>query len=231
MQSREVEKDLLSIVPSATYRVLPHPIYEIFGDPVSKEEARSRLSLQQRNIILFFGFVRPYKGLETLLRAMPTIRKKIDLHLLVVGESYEDITPYQQLIASGACESSVTFVQRYVPAEEVKLYFSSADCVVLPYRSATQSGIVQIAYQFSKPAIVTDVGGLSEIVLDGRTGFVVPPDDPDAFARAVVRFYEEHREAEFVRNIGEEREKYQWHHFVRGIEELARSSFAGRRKN
>lgn len=224
VQSREVERDLLSILPSARYRMLPHPIYEIFGNAVPKDEARARLRLDHSKIILFFGFIRPYKGLETLLRAMPDIRKRIDLHCLVVGESYEDITPYRQLIREGNYESAVTLVQQYVPAEDVRLYFSAADCVVLPYRSATQSGIVQIAYQFSKPAIVTDVGGLSEIVLDNQTGFVVPPDNPSALASAVIRFYEEHREEEFVRNIGPEREKYRWDHFVRGIEEIVLSS-------
>jgi len=223
VQSREVKKDLLSILPAAVHRVLPHPIYEIFGNAIPKKEARERLGFNHQKIILFFGFIRAYKGLDTILRAMPAIRKKVDVHLLVVGESYEDLGLYQRLVGSGGLESSVTFVRQYVPANEVKLFFSAADCVVLPYKSATQSGIVQIAYQFTKPVIATDVGGLSEIVLEGRTGFVVPPDDPDALGRAVIRFYEENREEDFVRNVGQEKEQYGWNHFVQGIEELVRS--------
>jgi glycosyltransferase involved in cell wall biosynthesis len=195
-------------------------VYEIFGSSLPKDKARVALGIADERVILFFGYVRRYKGLHILLDAMPAILKSLKLKLLVVGEFYDDERKYRNQISDKALHESVIVHSDYVPNDEVSKYFSAADVVVLPYVSATQSGIVQIAYQFDKPVIATDVGGLSEVVLNGRTGFIVKPESPEAVADAVVRFYKEGREGEFVRNVQEEKKKYSWDNLVQAIEKL-----------
>jgi glycosyltransferase involved in cell wall biosynthesis len=195
-------------------------VYEIFGSSLPKDKARIALGVTDERVILFFGYVRRYKGLHILLDAMPAILKSMTLKLLVVGEFYDDEQKYRHQIAEKGLQENVIVHSDYVPNDEVNKYFSAADVVVLPYISATQSGIVQIAYQFDKPVIATDVGGLSEVVLDGRTGFIVKPDSPEAVADAVVRFYKEGRESEFARNVREEKKKYSWDNLVQAIEKL-----------
>jgi glycosyltransferase involved in cell wall biosynthesis len=220
VMSAAVEKDLNSFWPGSRCALVPHPVYEIFGSSVPKDKARAELDIADEHVILFFGYVRRYKGLHILLDAMPAILKSVNLKLMVVGEFYEDEQKYRNQITANGIEKNVVVHSDYVPNEEVSKYFSAADVVVLPYVSATQSGIVQIAYQFDKPVIATDVGGLSEVVLNGRTGFIVKPEAPGAVAEAVVRFYKEGREAEFVRNVQEEKKKYSWDNIVQAIERL-----------
>jgi glycosyltransferase involved in cell wall biosynthesis len=218
VQSKSVERDLVSFWPGAVWRFSPHPIYEIFGKAIPKTEARRQLRLTDERVILFFGYVRRYKGLLTLLRAMPTILNQVRLKLLVVGEFYDDEAIYHKTIADLNLENSIVVKSDYVPSDEVKLYFSASDVVVLPYNSATQSGIVQIAYQFDKPVIATSVGGLPEVVLEGKTGMLVPPEEPGRLAEAVIQFYREKKEGEFVGNIRNEKKKYSWDHLINVIE-------------
>jgi len=218
VQSNAVEKDLIAFFPQAKYKHLPHPIYDIFGHGFSKQEAKSILNISADKVILFFGYVRAYKGLHILIEAMPNILQRIKVKLLVVGEFYDDEEKYRFKIRGLGLQEDVVVFSDYVPNEKVGLYFSAADVVVLPYISATQSGIVQIAYNFDKPVIATNVGGLAEVVLDNRTGFIVPPENPMAVAEAVVRFYEEKKEEEFVENVKIEKQKYSWEKFVEGIE-------------
>jgi glycosyltransferase involved in cell wall biosynthesis len=225
VQSDAVERDLMEHFPGSRYRKVPHPVYENFGQSLEKARAREALSLSARNIILYFGYVRPYKGLLVLIEAMARLKERSaalgGVQLLAVGEYYDDESKYRQRVRELGLEGSVKFVPEYVPNELVAPYFSAADIVVLPYLSATQSGIVQIAYNFNKPVIATAVGGLAEVVLDGRTGFIVPPDDPGALADAILRFYSEHRELEFTLAVMEEKKKYSWDRLVGSIEELA----------
>ncbi len=218
VQSDAVERDLKAFVPGAVYRKVPHPVYENFGSLIEKESARASLAISARKVILFFGYVRAYKGLMVLLEAM---RSLDDVLLLAVGEFYDEEETYRRKVVDLQIQSRVRFVSEYVPNEEVGKYFSAADVVVLPYLSATQSGIVQIAYNFDKPVIATDVGGLAEVVLHERTGFIVRPDDPHALAGAIRRFYDERREEEFTMNVSQEKKKYSWDHLVQKIEELA----------
>jgi glycosyltransferase involved in cell wall biosynthesis len=171
-------------------------------------------------VILFFGYVRRYKGLHILLDAMPAILKDVNVRLLVVGEFYDDEQKYRQQIEEKQIADHVQVHSDYVPNDEVSRYFSAADVVVLPYVSATQSGIVQIAYQFDKPVIATDVGGLAEVILHERTGFIVKPESPAEVANAVLRFYQEGREQEFVLNVNAEKKKYSWENMVQAIERL-----------
>lgn len=225
VQSGAVREDLLRLRPDASFREVAHPVYSLFGERVPKEEARRALGLDpSQPLLLFFGFVRRYKGLDTLLRALPAIRAGLDRppRLVVLGEFYEGREETRALITRLGLDEAVEAPGDYVPDEKVGLYFSAADVVVLPYRSATQSGIVQIAYQLERPVICTDVGGLAEVVLDGRTGLVVPPEDPEALAAAVVRYYREDLEPGFVEQVREEKRRYSWDPLVAAIEELAR---------
>jgi len=220
VQSGVVEQQLLSLFPAAQYKLVPHPVYDIFGEVLDKGEARRQLNIAEDRVILFFGYVRAYKGLDLLLKAMPAILEKVNLKLLVVGEFYENEEEFRQLCDNLGVSGSVQFHAEFIPTEDVSRYFSSAEVVVLPYKSATQSGIVQMAYHLNKPCIVTDVGGLSEVVINDKTGFVVAPENPQAIATAVIRFYSENLEQVFVENVKHEKRKYSWKNMLDAIEEL-----------
>ena len=217
VQSHAVQKELKAFFPDAVSTVVHHPLYELFGAATPEAEARATLGLSG-NILLFFGYVRPYKGLDILVSAMPLILKEIPAHLLVVGEFYEAPDRYKSLITSLGLTGRVTVVSEYVASDRVGTYFSACDVVVLPYRSATQSGIAQIAYHFDKPVISTDVGGLGEVIANGKTGYLVPPNDPEQLAKAVIRFYKERRKQEFIENVRREKKQYTWEAMVEAIE-------------
>jgi glycosyltransferase involved in cell wall biosynthesis len=220
VQSDSVEREFRELFPGISYSKVPHPVYEIYGSKESKENARASLGLPGGRLILFFGFVRAYKGLATLIEALPVVTKSIPVHLVIAGEFYEDENKYRSMIHDLGLVNAVTVRSEYIPQDQVGRYFSAADCVVLPYASATQSGIVQIAYQFDTPVISTDVGGLAEVVLDGKTGYIVPAGNPPALAAAIVKYFSEKKEQEFVHNVEQEKQKYSWAAMVRGIEEL-----------
>ena len=213
VHSEQDKANLLALAPGAAVTKTRHPSYAVFGaqDVCDKAAARRRLGLRaDRPTLLFFGLIRPYKGLEYLLRAMPLVAREVDCLLLVVGEFYEPKERYTRLIEDLRLGERVELVDRYVKNEEVSLYFRSADVVVLPYVDATQSGVVQIAFGLEVPVITTDVGGLPEIVADGCTGFVVPSRSPEQLAGAIGRFYREAREASFRKEITRRRGEFDW---------------------
>jgi len=224
VQSDAVAQELLHYFPAAQYRKAPHPVFEIFGASMIKSAARQELGIAAKNVILYFGYVRRYKGVMVLLEAVQHLRQwqsEIgETLLLVVGEFYDDEQKYRQRARELNLDSCVRFVADYVPNEHVARYFGAADVVTLPYLSATQSGIAQIAYNFDKPVIATNLGGLTEVVLHEKTGFLVPPNEPRALAEAIRRFYREHRENEFSENVKIEKRKYSWERVVEAIEEL-----------
>lgn len=222
-QSKAVERELNAFEPHAVYRYVPHPVYEIFGRPISQALARKKLKLEKGRIILFFGYIRRYKGLDILLKAMPEILRQMQVKLVVGGEFYDDEKKYRMLIRQLGLEQNVLVYSDYIPNEEVSVYFSASDVVVLPYISATQSGIAQIAYQFDKPVIATDVGGLAEVVIDRKTGFVVPPNNERALAHSVVRFYKERKAKQFQAAVRREKKRYTWDALVDAIEELMKN--------
>ena len=214
VHSQSDAKRLRELVPSAPITHAFHPVYDFFSRGVlAPAEARARLALHGETI-LFFGFVRPYKGLEDLLRALSLILKHRKITLLVVGEFWEGKEAVVELIQALKIEAAVRVVDRYVPNEEVGLYFSAADLVVLPYVSGTGSGIVQIAYGLEKPVVATRVGSLAEVVEDGRTGYLVEPGDPKALADAVLRFFLEEKKDEFVENIRRTKDRFSWEYLV-----------------
>jgi len=223
VHSDEDKSNLLSLKPGAVVRKNVHPTLSIFGEFASygKSQARIELGLRpDRKVLLFFGLIRAYKGLKCLIRAMAKVVQSLDCVLLVVGEFYESKEEYLTLIEELGLEKHIIVRDEYVKNEAVALYFSSADVVVLPYVSATQSGIVQIAFGLNKPVITTNVGGLPEAVEDGKTGFVVEPESPDKLADAILKFYAGDYEAKFSRNIKENAGAFSWNSEVKTIEEF-----------
>jgi D-inositol-3-phosphate glycosyltransferase len=216
--SQTVVEDLKKFTTSKPITFSPHPIYDIFGTGISKSEARKNLGIDiSKRMILFFGFVRPYKGLELLLKAMAVDEiRKLNLILVVGGEFYGDEKQYSDLVRELKIGDNVRFDSEYIPKEKVKNYFCAADLIVQPYRSATQSGITQIAYHFGRPMLVTDVGGLSEIVPDGKVGYVVDVDEKK-IAAAISDFYLGNKEETFANNVVKEKERFSWKNFVGNI--------------
>lgn len=202
-------------------RFSPHPIYDHYGELLPREEALQLLNLDPQNrYALFFGFIRAYKGLDLLLEAFADERLRLaNVKLLVAGEFYGDPEPYLQKIKDLKIEDSVILHNDYIPDNEVNRFFSAADIVAQPYKTATQSGVTQIAFHFEKPMLVTNVGGLPEIVPDGKIGYVVEPDSKP-IADALCKFFDEQKKEEFERNIVEEKKKYAWSTFTNVMSEL-----------
>ena len=220
VQSEAVQNDLLRFWPQANFVKSPHPVYNIFGERMEKAAARRELNLPDGRIVLFFGYIRKYKGLHTLLEAVKILSGTSPVHLVAVGECYDGEQQYREKIAELHLESHVTLLTEYIPNDKVGQYFSAADVVVLPYLSATQSGIAQIAYNFDKPVIATNVGGLAEVVLDGVTGLICPPNDPPALASTIQKFFEQDLAGQFTANVQMEKRKYSWESMVNSIEKL-----------
>ncbi len=219
VHSTECKDTIVNIFPDVPVAVGVHPTYDVFNQGTFDVKAvRKELDLTSKTL-LFFGYVRKYKGLQHLLRAMPAILKKHpDVRLLVVGEFWGDKQDYLDMIAKYKLQDVVRIVDSYVPNEEVGKYFSVSDLVVLPYESATNSGIVQTSFGFEVPVLVTAVGGLPEVVTDGVSGLVVPPQDPKAIAEAVVRFYDKKLLSKFKKGIESEKERFSWDRIVELIE-------------
>jgi glycosyltransferase involved in cell wall biosynthesis len=221
VQSEEDRERLVRVSRKAKAVLSPHPIYDVFNrGRYTKERAREELGVGGR-VLLFFGYVRPYKGVGVLLDAFAEIVRSMDATLLVVGEIYEGRDRYAARTRELGIENRVRMIDRYVPNEEVEKYFAAADLVVLPYLSATQSGVAQIAYGFDKPVVVTSVGGLGEVVEDGVTGYVVPPNDAAALSAAVRRFFDEGAEERMGRAVAEAKDRFSWERCKRALIGLA----------
>jgi glycosyltransferase involved in cell wall biosynthesis len=196
-----VARRIHSLFPTIPLRQAALPIYDCYRtERIDRGEVRAALGLT-RPTVLFFGYVREYKGLRYLLRAMPLVLEKTDVDLLIVGEFYEDRRPYDALIEELGIGDHVKIVAEHVPDESVVSYFAAADVVVLPYVAATQSGITQVAFAFGLPVISTEVGGLPEVVRDGETGSIVKPADEAALAAAIVRYFTEGKRDELRANV------------------------------
>jgi glycosyltransferase involved in cell wall biosynthesis len=216
---------LRQLRPGVAVHCNPHPTYAVFAaaEVPRPEQAKVRLGLAERQVLLFFGFVREYKGLPYLLRALDEPGLDPRCHLLVVGEFYDDRERYapdlERLVRAGR----LTLVDRYVPNEEIPLYFSAADLVMVPYLTATQSGVIQMAYGFHKPVVATRVGGIPEAVIEGQTGYLVPPADSAALARAVRTYFESADRERMREAIARENRKYSWERMVETIESVGAS--------
>ncbi|MCB0806384.1 MAG: glycosyltransferase [Bacteroidales bacterium] len=219
--SKSVLTDLETFDTKRPKLFCPHPLYDNFGAIIPKSEARKKLKLEAiGKYILFFGFIRDYKGLDLLLKAMAVEKiRNTGIKLIVAGEFYTDAKPYHEIIAQHTLDDSVVLATDFIPDNEVGTYFCASDIVVQPYKDATQSGVTQIAYHFNKPMITTDVGGLAEIVPDDKVGYVVNPK-VDEIADAICRFYEKQKEAAFIEGVKEEKSKYTWENMLQTIDKL-----------
>lgn len=221
VQSTQDEEDLKSIIPDARYVRAVYPTYNAFKmQDMSKEEARKQLGIRDdEKVLLFFGFVRKYKGLDYLINAVPMITESLsDCKLLVVGDFGEDKQEYLEQISRAS--SAIKVYDGYIPDKEVEKFFAACDVVVLPYISATQSGIVQIAYGFNKPVIATNVGGLPDVVTDNKTGFLVEAENSKAIADAVVKFFEPGTAERLTSGVEQESYRFSWDKMVENIEQL-----------
>ena len=200
-----------------------HPLYDNFGKAKSKEEAIENLGLDKNyKYILFFGIIRKYKGLDILLEAFADNRlKNQNLKLIVAGEFYEDAKPYHDLIKQYNLADSVILATKFIPDKQVVDYFCAADIIVQPYKQATQSGITQIAYHFEKPMLVTNVGGLNEIVPHDKVGYVCEPNANDV-ANHLADFFSKNKEVLFIEGVKEEKSKYSWDKMIENIKSLHR---------
>ena len=200
-----------------------HPLYDNFGKAKSKEEAIETLGFDKNyKYMLFFGIIRKYKGLDILLEAFADNRlKNQNLKLIVAGEFYEDAKPYHDLIKQHNLADSVILATRFIPDKQVVDYFCAADIIVQPYKHATQSGVTQIAYHFEKPMLVTNVGGLNEIVPHNKAGYVCKPNANDV-ANHLVDFFSKNKEGLFIEGVKKEKSKYSWDKMIENIKSLHR---------
>jgi len=209
----------------------PHPIYDHYGEELTKKEALTLLGLDTaKEYILFFGFIRDYKGLDFLLEAYAS--EKIDktkYHLLIAGEFYSNEEKYRTLINTLNINDYVHVFSEYIPENEVNRFFCAASIIAQPYKSATQSGVTQIGYHFGKPMLVTNVGGLSEIIEHGKCGYVVSPT-PKAIEEALLDFFENSKENEYSAEVKKAKEKFSWTNFSKAIIELYGHCTSDRKK-
>jgi len=226
VHSREEFLNLTRMIPKSRVIQGFHPTYAHLQErKYSKEEARQKLKVNGK-VFLFFGFVRPYKGLIHLLNAMPMILEKLspNLFLMVVGECWEDEQRYRKKIRELGIEKHILRINQYIPNEDIGLYFSAADLVVIPYTSATGSGILQVAFGCGKPVVASRVGGLADDVVDGKTGYLVSPADAEDLAAAIVKFFTEKKGGQFAANIKKTKDRFSWERMVGLIETSMRKA-------
>jgi len=217
--SRAVLNDLKHFRPFAPMVYTPHPLYDIFGSIVPRELALKQLNLSTAfRYLLFFGFIRDYKGLDWLLEAFGDAKlRQFPVKLIIAGEFYTSSEKYLQIIRNKNLSDFVILRTDFIPDHDVANYFGAADMIVQPYKSATQSGVTQIAFHYNKPMLVTDVGGLGEIIPHGKVGYVVNPG-PEAITEAIFDFYNNDRNDYFTSNVISEKEKFSWGTMVETIE-------------
>jgi len=219
--SESVLSDLKQFTTTKPAAYNPHPMYESFGPQLEKADARKKLGLQEDGkYLLFFGFIRKYKGLDILLRAFAYKRiQEAGIKLIIAGEYYDKPDDYQAIIKECNLENALVQANDFIPDSEVSTYFSAADMVVQTYKTATQSGVTQIAYYYHNPMLVTDVGGLAELVPHNKVGYVTSPDINE-IADAILDFYSNSRETAFIENIKTERLRFTWDSMIAKLFEV-----------
>ena len=221
--SESVKQDLINLKLTQPIAYVPHPMYDTFGTAIGKNEAKQLLGLDgATNYLLFFGFIRKYKGLGLLLNAFSDERlKALNLKLIVAGEFYEDKNPYLEQIEKLGLKDRVIVCDDFIPNNQVSTYFCASDVVVQPYLNATQSGVTQIAYYYNKPMIVTNVGGLAELVPNNKVGFVCNVSEQE-IADAIYNFYNQHKEQEFTNAAEQEKQRFTWQNLCNQLLNLAK---------
>ena len=218
--SKAVMKDLENFATTKHKKYLLHPLYTSFGEKLNKSDARKALGIKDEvNLVLFFGLIRKYKGLDMLLDAFNELKENPNITLLIAGEFYEDKQPYLDLIEKYEIQDQVILHAKFIANEDVKLYFSAADLVALPYRTATQSGVTQVSFHFEVPTLVTNVGGLGEIIPHQKAGYVVEPNGK-AIAESIKDYFINQRMPLFTEGMKQEKQKYDWRIFVQEVLDL-----------
>ena len=219
VMSKAVRDDLLSFIPDAKYILHPFPIYSQFGNAVDKIEARKKLNIPlEKKVLLFFGLIRDYKGLDLVIDAFDKLSD--DYYLVIAGESYGKFDAYQQQIDSNKNKDRIMQHIKYIADDEVTEFISAADLNVLPYKTATQSAVVALAYQFDSPVLVTDVGGLKDMVEPYGTGVVVDGPDASLITNGITKFFDEDMQDDCKKNIGQFKENYSWDNLAKAVEDL-----------
>ena len=220
--SEKVKRDLLSLRPDAPVHFMPHPLYDHFGASIPREEAARKLGLDPAlRTVLFFGLIRDYKGLDLLIEAFAQLGE--GHQLLIAGEPYGDFAKYQRMIDAHPLRHRIVAHARYIGDAEVPAFFSAADCLVLPYKGATQSGITAIAFHFGVPVIATNVGGLAEIVEHERTGLIVPKPEAAAIAEGIKLYFTGDRSQRLRGNFEQVRQELSWERFSDGLLKFAKT--------
>lgn len=222
VMSEAVKRDLLQLKPSAKYLSHPHPLYDHFGAKADVREAKAKLGIPEgKKVLLFFGFIRDYKGLDILIEALSLL--PADYVLVIAGEVYGSFSKYEDQITKLGLKDRIINHVRYVPDNEVPLFFSSADVCILPYRSATQSGITSISYHFDLPMIATDTGGLRETILHKATGLIVSRPEPGLIAAAVREYFEKDLKPSFTEGIRSMKLKMSWNSLAKAIADFSQT--------
>lgn len=216
VMSSSVKEDMKQFTTKKPVNLIPHPIYDNYGEILDKKTAAKHLGISPDDkYVMFFGFIRDYKGLDLLFKAMATPEiKESGIKCIVAGEYYGNREKYEKLIDELGIRDKLILKTDFIPNDEVKYYFSAADLIVQPYKSATQSGISQLAYHFEKPMVVTNVGGLPEIVDNGKSGYVVNPE-PEAISNAILDFFNTGNKNIFTDKVKEKKKEFSWHNFVK----------------
>ena len=221
--SESVKQDLIDLKLTQPIAYVPHPMYDTFGTAIDKNEAKKLLGLDtDTNYLLFFGFIRKYKGLGLLLNAFADERlKALNLKLIVAGEFYEDKNPYLEQIEKLGLKDRVIVCDDFIPNNQVSTYFCASDVVIQPYLNATQSGVTQIAYYYNKPMIVTNVGGLAELVPNNKVGFVCNVSEQE-IADAMYNFYTQQKDQAFTKAAEQEKQRFTWQNLCNQLLNLAK---------
>ncbi|NDW10887.1 glycosyltransferase [Dysgonomonas sp. 520] len=213
VMSEPVKKDLLQLVPDANILLAPHPIYDHYKEKTDKTEARKELNIDSdKKTLLFFGLIREYKGLDILIESMSFLDDSYQL--VIAGESYEDFSKYRTLIDKSPRRSNIKTFEQYIPDDMVTTLFSAADVLVLPYRSATQSGVVALAYQMETPMVATDVGALGATIKASGTGIVVGQIEPESIATGVASYFDSNEQDKYLTNLKNEKKRLSWTSFI-----------------
>ena len=215
VMSNQVKNELMDIRPRAKYKKLFHPI--AFKDqPYKKELARNKLKINNAKVILFFGFIRSYKGLDVLIRANQQLSDNLkDYKIIVCGECYEDENIYIDMISKFSKNNEIKWINRYISEDSASMYFAASDVIVLPYKSASQSGVIPLSYSYERPVIVSDIPGISEMVDNKKTGFLFNNGDAYDLSEKIIDFYKS--DNDYKNNIIDFREKFSWKYFTKGI--------------
>jgi len=218
VMSIKVEEELRDIVSNPIYKKMFHPIVAEANMP-SQEVSKAKMGLTGKKVILFFGLIRQYKGLDVLIRANKYLKEKLSgYQILICGESYQDENKYNKLIKENSKNNEIRWINQYIPDSEVSTYFSASDVVVLPYKNASQSGIIPLSYSYKRPVIASDIKGIQEMIIDQETGFLFEKNNSEALSESIIDFFSNKKN--YNENIIDFRKQFSWNYFIEGVLDL-----------